>query len=470
MSMNEALIRKIRGSGSELDLADLFWSVLGKWRRILLCGLVLALLLGAFSAGRSFVRLKDADYLRDVQLRNNEAVRVYEINRKECEGQIARYSEDLEQQELYRSHSGLLALDSFHVYVCEGIYFVDTGSSTIIDSLTREPNYTQAIIAAYSERLSSLDERQVLQNAGQIFSDPEIYNYRGFLNVSVDMESSTLRYKIYGATEEQAIAIADAVKELVRDIMPEISRLICEHSIALLSERIALQSDPELAAMHADFETSMSETSLNLSAAMDLMETLESPEVENPSPAVALRNAVMLALLGFAVGAFLWAVYEAFAFVVRGIVADPDDVTNRYGLRVLGVIPRDKEKNALDRRITSHYGIPAGMGQAEGLRYAAVNLAEAAKGEKTLLLTGSGSSEAARSLGAKLGADLPGLEIRTAGSICRDPEALKAFHACENLVFAETLQYSRHNELRRELIMALESGKKILGFLLVEKE
>ena len=40
--MNEALIQKIRGSASELDLADLFWSVLGKWRRILVCGLILA--------------------------------------------------------------------------------------------------------------------------------------------------------------------------------------------------------------------------------------------------------------------------------------------------------------------------------------------------------------------------------------------------------------------------------------------
>ena len=75
-----------------------------------------------------------------------------------------------------------------------------------------------------------------------------------------------------------------------------------------------------------------------------------------------------------------------------------------------------------------------------------------------------------RALGAKLGADLSGLEVQTAGSICRDPEALKAFHACENLVFAETLQYSRHNELRRELILSLESGKKVLGVLLVEKE
>ena len=110
------------------------------------------------------------------------------------------------------------------------------------------------------------------------------------------------------------------------------------------------------------------------------------------------------------------------------------------------------------------------MSQEEGLRYAAVNLAEAAKEEKTLLLTGSGTPDAVRALGAKLGADLSGLEVQTAGSICRDPEALKAFHACENLVFAETLQYSRHNELRRELILSLESGKKVLGVLLVEKE
>lgn len=468
--MNEALIQKIRGSASELDLADLFWSVLGKWRRILVCGLILAVLLGAFSAGRTFAHMKDPEYLQEVQLRNSEAVRVYEINRKECEGQISRYSEDLEQQEEYRAHSGLLSLDSFHVYVCEGIYFVDSGSSGLIDSLTREPNYTQAIIAAYSERLSSLDERQVLQNAGQIFSDAEIYNYRGFLNVSVDMESSTLRYKIYGATEEQVLAISDAVKALVRDTMPEISSLICEHSIALLNERVALQSDPELAALHADFETSLSETSQKLADAMVLMDTLESPQVELLSPAAAVTNALKLALLGFAIGAFLCACYEAFAFVVRGIVADPDDVTSRYGLRVLGVIPRSRVKNALDTRIASHYGIPAGMSEEEGLRYASVNLAEAARGEKTLLLTGSGDSDAVRALGAKLGGELPGLEIRTAGSICRDPEALKAFHACRNLVFAETLQQSRHNELRRELILALESGKTILGFLLMEKE
>lgn len=466
--MNEELIAKIRRSASELDIADLFWSVMGKWRRILVCGLALALLLGGFSGLRGLSRLRDTEYLQNVNQSNAEAVRVYEINRKEYESQVRRFSEDLEQQEAYRAHSGLLALDPFRVYVCEGIYFVDAGSNTIIDSLTREPNYTQAIIAAYSERLNSLDERQILQDAGQIFEDAEIDNYRGFLTVSTDMESSTLRYKTYGTSEEQALALAAAVKDAIRDVGPRLSEMICEHSIALLNERVALQSDSDLAALHADFETSMSESSANLGVAVAAMDSLESPKIENPSLSATIKSAVKRAVIGFAAGAFLAAAYYAFAFAVRGIVADPDDVTSRYGLPVLGVVPADKRKIALDRRIASHYGIPAGLSGEEGLRYVCVNLAESAKGEKTLLLTGSGDTESIHALGARLSAALPNLQIQPVGSICRDAEALKAFHECDNLVFAERLQHSRHNELRRELILSLESGKKVLGFILAE--
>lgn len=464
--MNDTMIQKIRGSATELDLADLFWSVLGRWRRILASGLILAVLLGGVSAARSFPRLNDADYLRNMEERNAEAVRVYEINRREYESQIERYSQDLVQQEEYRAHSGLLALDPFHVFVCEGVYFVDAGGSLLTESLTREPNYSQAIIAAYSERLSALDERQVLQDAGCVFDDAEISNYRGFLTLSVDMESSTLHYKTYGATEEQALALSAAAKEAVKSGMREISDLISEHSIALLSERIALQSDEELRLMHKDFDTNLSTTSDNLSKAASAMDALAQPNIVNPSLSSALRSAVKRAILGFAAGVFLCAAWYAVAFVVRGTVADPDDVASRYGLPVLGVIPGAAGKTLLDRRIAAHYGIPAGMSTAEGLRYAAVNLAESA--EEELLLSGSGDPAAVKNLGDKLAAEAPRTKILSAGSICRDADALKAFHESSCLVFVETLQQSKHAELRRELIRALESGKKVLGFLLLE--
>ena len=61
--MNEKTIQKIRDSATVLNLADLFWSVFGRWHRILACGLVLAVLLGGASAARSFPHLRDADYL-----------------------------------------------------------------------------------------------------------------------------------------------------------------------------------------------------------------------------------------------------------------------------------------------------------------------------------------------------------------------------------------------------------------------
>ncbi len=465
--MNEKLIQKIRDSATVLNLADLFWSVFGRWRRILVCGLVLAVLLGGASAARSFPRLRDADYLHQVEQSNAEAIRVYEINRKELESQIDRCSLDLEQQVEYRAHCALLALDPFHVYVCEGTYFIDTGSSLLIDTLTQEPKYNGAVIAAYSERLSTLDERQVLQDAGCLLADEEINNYRGFLTVSADMSSSTLHYKVYGATEEQVLALSAAIKKTVEADKREIEALTCEHSIALLGERIALKSDEELSLIRKDFEANLSTTSVNLGNAVAAMDALDSPDIENPNRAAYLRSAAKWAILGFAVGAFLCAVYYAFDFAVHDYAADPDDVAARYGLSVLGVIPGGAGKTLLDRRIAAHYGIPDGMSPMEGLRYAAVNLSDYA-GEK-LLLSGTADLAAIKALGEKLAAELPETKILSAGSICRDAEALKAFHESDALVFVETLQQSRHAELRRELIRALESGKKVLGFLLLEK-
>ena len=88
---------------------------------------------------------------------------------------------------------------------------------------------------------------------------------------------------------------------------------------------------------------------------------------------------------------------------------------------------------------------------------------------KSLLLTGTGETATLETLRGELLKQCPELEIRKAGNVCLDADALESLLNCETVLLAETLQTSRHGAIRRELLRVLESGKDCLGFILLEK-
>lgn len=469
--MNDSIRKTMQNGETELNISDVFWSALGKWRKILLWGLILAVLLGGRTLWNSLSRISDADYVRAATEKYEKSLQIYDLNYASYQEQIDRYTLEIMEREAYAKHAAILRLDPYQVYVCKGLYYIDAVSGDA--DAEPQTNYTQALLTAYGALLSELDVRAVLREADALVFPEEYDNYEGFLSVVMDMEGGTLSYTIYGADETQVRVLAQAAQATVDENAARLRAEVAPHVITLLHETVSVGSDPELTTLHTNYNNDLSTLAGYVVWSVDKRDGLVKPSAEDFSRRTALKSAIKWGILGFAVGAFLCVAFCAFRFVSREILADPEDLKARYGARVLGVIPADRERKGLfaglDRRIAGHYGVPAGMNRGDGLRLAVTELKAALGARKSLLLTGTGETATLETLRGELLKQCPELEIRTAGNVCLDADALESLLNCKTVLLAETLQTSRHGAIRRELLRVLESGKDCLGFILLEK-
>ena len=471
--MNDSIRKTMQNGEAELNLSDVFWSVLGKWRKILLWGLILAVLLGGRTLWSALSRISDTEYVRTATENYEKSLQIYNLNYASYQEQIDRYTREIMEREEYARHAAILQLDPYQVYVCRGLYYIDAAPVDAEGEREAQTNYTQSLLTAYGTLLSELDVRAALAQADALVLPEEFDNYEGFLSVVMDMEGGTLSYTIYGSDETQVRVLAQAARATVDENAARLRAEVAPHVITLLQETVSVGSDTELTTLHANYNNDLSTLAGYVVWSVDKRDGLVKPSAEDFSRRSALKSAIKWGILGFAAGAFLCVAVCAFHFVSREILADPEDVKVRYGARVLGVIPAGRERKGLfaglDRRIAGHYGVPASMSRGDGLRLVGTELKAALGARKSLLLTGTGETGALERLRGELLKQCPGLEIRTAGNVCLDADALERLLASETVLLAETLQTSRHGAIRRELQRVLESGKDCLGFILLEK-
>ena len=83
----------------EIDLKDLMFVVLRKWRPILLVAIVLAILAGGYKIGRTLSQQSDPEFLKDAEESYQKEVSMYEMNKAATEREIENLMLDLENQD-----------------------------------------------------------------------------------------------------------------------------------------------------------------------------------------------------------------------------------------------------------------------------------------------------------------------------------------------------------------------------------
>ena len=77
-----------RSKNVEIDLIDMFWAILARWRSILACTLILAVVFGAVKGGSTMLRLRDADFVADMEETNQKNLKAYETEKAELDDRL----------------------------------------------------------------------------------------------------------------------------------------------------------------------------------------------------------------------------------------------------------------------------------------------------------------------------------------------------------------------------------------------
>ena len=453
----------------EINLKDLFWSVLRHWRVLLAALLIGGILLGAYKGYKELKVIRDADEVKARKEAYEEELKKYEKQKNQLETDLKNLRDSQEHQQYYQDNALMLQMDQYNVWFVAASYFMEIDQQNDMDK-EWVLNYGQALVRRYQAALGQLDLDKVIATAEQpaLTATNPAGSSRKLLETSTDDKVSVLYVTVRADSEERAAKIFEAVEKTLAEQEAALSGTDGRYRLSKISEKRYADVDAEIGKVQTNFEKSVQSTIDSIADKEKNLSELTEPSDSTPTIKSAVKSAVKYGI----VGAFAGLVAAAFIDLVRIVLQDrlnsTDEVTRRYGLPMLGTVAEDaKKKSKLDAYLEKCLGFNPQGSVEEAADFAASNIRFHLKDAGKVLLVGSCGQERMNALKEQLASRLNGVEVTVAGDVNEDPAAVNALRSEAAVVCVEEWKKTQHKAIRRELQTVADSGNRNLGFIAV---
>lgn len=484
----------------EIDLIQLAFSILHKYRQILMTVVICAVLAAGFGLAKnaysSYAEGKAADS-EDVavaksaaQQKYDEEMLAYREEKTKHDTNVQEYQEELleNQQAIestkikiqntqeYLDNSVLNMIDPYNVPVAQADLYVSTDYKIMPGMDYQNVDYTDAVLKAYS---SLITNSETMDKIAKTVGMEERY-LRELVSVSGDSSTRQLTIRAYGADEATANKILDALLVRMEDVRPTIQSTVGSHSIAQLTRTSTVsvmtwlrdsqqQNRDDLTNLQNQVTTLEAADRVLEQSIEDEQQALEAMELpEKPKEAGKLKMVILGALLGGVLACGVVVV----KFLLDGMVYSASELNRSTGLPVLGALASDRTKKAgkLDAKIYQMEGRPDGSADAEMLCLMAQTIRSRAPEAKNILVTGDLPADQLEALAAALQATEPlrGQSVTAAESILKAAATVPHVVAADAIVLAADCTVTRTDAVREQNEKITRLGKQILGCIVYE--
>lgn len=485
----------------EIDLIQLAFSILHKYRQILMTVVICAVLAAGFGLAKnaysSYAEGKAADS-EDVavaksaaQQKYDEEMLAYREEKTKHDTNVQQYQEELleNQQAIestkikiqnaqeYLDNSVLNTIDPYNVPVAQADLYVSTDYKILPGMDYQNVDYTDAVLKAYS---SMITNSETMDKIAKTVGMEERY-LQELVSVSGDSSTRLLTIRAYGADEATANKILDALLARMEDVRPTIQSTVGSHSIAQLTRTstvsvMTLLRDSQQ--QNRDDLTNLQNQVTTLEAADRVLEqsiedeqqALEAMKLpEAPKEGTSMPK---LIVLGALLGAVLACGVVVVRFLLDGMVYSASELNRSTGLPVLGALASDRTKKAgkLDAKLYQMEGRPDGSADAEMLCLMAQTIRSRAPEAKNILVTGDLPADQLEALAAALQATEPlrGQSVTAAESILKAAATVPHVVTADAIVLAADCTVTRTDAVREQNEKIVRLGKQILGCIVYE--
>lgn len=484
----------------EIDLIQLAFSILHKYRQILMTVVICAVLAAGFGLAKnaysSYAAGKAADS-EDVavaksaaQQKYDEEMLAYREEKTKHDTNVQQYQEELleNQQAIestkikiqntqeYLDNSVLNTIDPYNVPVAQADLYVSTDYKIMPGMDYQNVDYTDAVLKAYS---SLITNSETMDKVAKTVGMEERY-LRELVSVSGDSSTRLLTIRAYGADEATANKILDALLVRMEEVRPTIQSTVGSHSIAQLTRTSTVsvmtwlrdnqqQNRDDLTNLQNQVTTLEAADRVLEQSIEDEQQALEAMELpKKPKEAGKLKMVILGALLGGVLACGVVVV----KFLLDGMVYSASELNRSTGLPVLGALASDRTKKAgkLDAKLYQMEGRPDGSADAEMLCLMAQTIRSRAPEAKNILVTGDLPADQLEALAAALQATEPlrGQSVTAAESILKAAATVPHVVAADAIVLAADCTVTRTNAVREQNEKITRLGKQILGCIVYE--
>ena len=132
----------------EIDLKDLMFAVLYKWRPVVIAAVVIGILLGGFKAFSTYKSQNDPTVIAEKEADYQKNLEIYEKNKSTGEREIDNLLNDITEQQTYLEKSVRMNMSPYDVWEAKIDLFVKTDYVIMPDMVYQNVDYTDTILQA----------------------------------------------------------------------------------------------------------------------------------------------------------------------------------------------------------------------------------------------------------------------------------------------------------------------------------
>lgn len=467
----------------ELSLVTLFWKVLFGWRRLIVMGVVFAVVV----SGLQYVRGQAAWKLQS----GNSTTEVIELSQEEQikVDDIIALRKRMDEVRNYQQNSIWMNLDAYNENILVLRYYVESDYTfNYVEENT--PDYTDDVVAAYCSYATSgkiadvVAEELNLQDQTNYIS--ELITAAG--GAAEDRSQNIFEIVVAYSDEETLEQIKPVISEAVEGQSDRISSEIGSHKLKLLTENISVRVDKNLVLAQKEkndaiysyrtqltaLETGLSEGQI---AALDRERNVESDledaeQTEMPKPSFSVKYAIF----GLIAGVFLACMWIFLELLFATKIQETEEFSTFFGIRILGELKAQKQKKRIfhsldsllikwkDRNVKQ-------ISQEQRIRIVSSNLEVACKqaGVEQIYITGSEFEKQQDKSLEQIwkGLSESGIRVCKGTNVVYDAKAIKEMAEIGNVVFVEQVGVSLYAEVEKEMKAAKDNGIQIIGSVII---
>ena len=446
----------------EINLLDLFWYIVSKWRIILIVSFLFAALAASFKAVPSFLKLRDSSYMSALQEKNTKLTADFEEKKGSLEGQYSLIIDQLNDMERYEQSSALFQLDPRNLYASESIFYLNYRDEPVSGN---NPLNNSPFAEAYQALIVNAAADYLFAASDLAYEEDDVYS--NILSVTVDDSKKLLVIRVVGRTLDEAQSRMAEISTTIESNYNVIRNAIGEHSISLLSSKDFKMISNELLDKRKQFETDYVSLSEKLISIEKELNNLKEPVLSSLSLGSIVKTAIKYAIVGFVLGFFALLLVFTVQFIGRGIIFNVEELSAYPGER-LGVISGKPAVYKLDNLTAKHQGFDLNSRKEDQLRLAAANIHLFSGSNRHIALLGTTSSEKISECCEALLPLLPGYTLLAMGNPLMDAETVGSLSNADSAILIETIGKTKHSDLERELHLLSRAELPLIGFMLLD--
>ena len=471
----------------EIDLKELMFAVLRKWRPILAAAVVLALLLGGFKAVSAQRSLNSAGDEDDSYA---AALEEYEQKLEICNREIDNLTSDIVNLQKYVEDSILMNTSPYDVWEAKAELFVETDKSG--DSEYGTDNLTATVMRAYQSALTSgellseigadmgMEERYLQELITVTIGLDDYYRLDDLMTVQnrdngftirnqkdnhYIMQDNLLTIQVRHKDEEEARKLLTQLLDGMELFQDRIRSGIALHTVKEISNSVSSKVDLSLADQQSGERDRLNRLNASLEEKKKELEDIKSPEAQaNP-----VSSGIKYGGIGGVLGAFMAVFFVCIGFVMSDKVYSAKELKYRFKIKILGRLPLAGGKaGRIDKWLNGLEGRASGDNEDEEYGLISANICNYMEGARSLLVIGSAAEPHIDEAVSQLSSRLPGIKVMTGGNLLKDARGLKKLPECDGVILIEQCGKSLYSDVEQEIEKASDLQKLVVGCIVFE--